>query len=179
MSARRAQEEVDCRSALAVLEGDELGREPMLGLFRRALEEYDQVCAVRLHLHWELKDCPWLVLIPNHAELIAPWESGMGAGAVLRRVQEHEVQLCTAAAGALYLHARTRRDVSYGMRVLKRVEQAVREARQRACRQCRCGHIGPWVNFPFVGIQQDETTPLELRNCPGCKTTLAIEAPCP
>jgi hypothetical protein len=169
-----AQEEVDRRSALAVIEGDELGREPILGLLRRALEEYEQVChAGRLYLHWELRDCPWLVLIPNHAELVAPWEATMGGG-VMRRVQWHEAQLCTVAVGAVFLHGHNKRSVSRGMSVLKRIESAIIEVRQSARRQCRCGHNAPWVSFPFVGIQQDEP-PLELRNCPNCQTTLAIE----
>lgn len=173
---QHAQEEMERRAALALLEGDELGHEPMLGLFRRALEEYAQVSQLWRYsnnLYWELRSLPWLVLLPGRAELVAPWDTSLMRGVVLRRLTE-EVQQCTAAAGALFLHAQTRQYVSRGVPVLKRIEQAIVEARQNIRRKCSCGHEGFWKDFVFIGVQQDEP-PLELRNCLRCNTTLAIE----
>lgn len=60
------------------------------------------------------------------------------------------------------------------------LERAVRGEPIEGFKRCACGTrytVDAWDALPYVGVQEDDETALELRNCPACGSSLSIMIP--
>lgn len=59
---------------------------------------------------------------------------------------------------------------------------AARETQDAPVTRCACGYLytsGEWSLLPLLGVQEGGETPLELRNCQRCGSTVSVAVPRP
>jgi hypothetical protein len=180
MNAPVESTELERRIALAVIEGDQLGTPPILGLFRRALEEYQRVIREAYAAGFYFRSCEaeWTDVLPGYAYLGVPWMMQSAKSVLCVPGRQIAVQ-----EGAAYLAdlvnvrgARSEDAADRSMVVLQRIEHATQMLVTCLYRICGlCKYDAPWESFVWIGNQKQEPGEpfLELRNCPQCSTTLA------
>lgn len=185
------QEEIDRRVAEAFFAGEEpsvrMRSSKLAMLFTLALSRFLRLKKIGVETNgrffWPLRDYQSLALKAG-MELIAPWQESATSNVLRVSYGDRNLGLTNhfkVAQAALFLLDHVKQSSNPNrtfVELIQRIELAEKELLSELRRACICGHSGRWKDFALVGTQTVEYgASLELRNCPGCGSTVCRELP--